>query len=861
MPVNPINITEEITDSFLTYSMSFILQRALPDARDGLKPSQRRILVAMDDLRLAPGGGYRKCAKISGDTSGNYHPHGEAIVYPTLVHLAQPFRMRYPLVTGQGNFGSIDGYPPAAMRYTEARLNHPAVDVLREFREDTVDFQANYDETRTEPTVLPARFPNLLCNGSMGIAVGMACKIPPHNLREIAAGLRHLIDHPDATVADLMQHVRGPDFPTGGVVHGVAGIQQGYLTGRGIVHVRARAEIEEAKNGREEIVVTEIPYLVNKSTLLENIGDLVRNKALEGISHIRDESGRSGLRIVFEVKKDAMGEVVLQQLWKHTMLQTSYGINMVAIVNNQPVQLNLKRMMQTYIDHRLQVIVRKARHDIEKANTRAHIVEGLRIALSNIDEVIAIIRASSNSEEAGQALRDRFTLTDRQSRAILEMPLHRLTSLEQGKLAAEYLQLLRSIRALQNILMHRHVQLDILRRDLEDLEARFGDDRRTDIVHDQADIEIEDLVADEDVVVTVSAGGYAKRTPLTQFRAQGRGGRGVTGMATKDDDHMEHLFIASAHATLLFLTSRGICHWLKVFRLPEADRVARGRPLINYIELQDDPVRTIVPVRDFDEGYLVTATRNGIVKKTALSAYKNVRRDGIIALKCAEDDRLIGAAVTDGSTDLMLLTHNGKAMRFPEADIRSMGRVSVGVKGISLREGDEVVEMLVINGDDENVHVLTVSENGYGKRTATRDYPTKHRGGMGVIDIRANDRNGPVVASKVVRPSDQVMIITREGVMIRTQADGVSEYGRNTAGVRLIALDTGDQVIGLAPVIDREEGAEEGAEGDADAPDEAPQAVTGADGGATDSDEVDAESGVDDDCTDAEDDADDGGQP
>ena len=409
--------------------------------------------------------------------------------------------------------------------------------------------------------------------------------------------------------------------------------------------------------------------------------------------------------------------------------------------------------------------------------------------------------------------------------------------------------------------MHRNVQLDILRHDLADLEARFGDDRRTDIVHDQADIEIEDLVADEDVVVTVSAGGYAKRTPLTQFRAQGRGGRGVTGMATKDDDHMEHLFIASAHATLLFLTSRGICHWLKVFRLPEADRVARGRPLINYIELQDDPVRTIVPVRDFDEGYLVTATRNGIVKKTALSAYKNVRRDGIIALKCAEDDRLIGAAVTDGNTDLMLLTHDGKAMRFPEADIRSMGRVSVGVKGISLREGDEVVEMLVIKGDDENVHVLTVSENGYGKRTATRDYPTKHRGGMGVIDIRANDRNGPVVASKVVRPSDQVMIITREGVLIRTQADGVSEYGRNTAGVRLIALDTGDQVIGLAPVIDREEGAEEGAEGDADAQDEAPQAVTGADGGATDSDEDDAESGVDDDSTDAEYDADEGGQP
>jgi DNA gyrase subunit A len=820
MTIVPINITEEIRGSFLTYSMSFILQRALPDARDGLKPSQRRILVAMDDLNLGPTGGYRKCAKIAGDTSGNYHPHGEAIVYPTLVHLAQPFRMRYPLVTGQGNFGSIDGYPPAAMRYTEARLNHPAVDVLRDFKANTVDFKQNYDETRAEPSVLPGRFPNLLCNGSIGIAVGMASKIPPHNLREIAAGLRHLMDHPEATVADLMQHVRGPDFPTGGIVHGVGGILQGYLTGRGIVQVRARAEVTETKKGREEIIITEIPYLVNKSVMLEKIGDLVRDKVVEGIANVRDESGRNGLRIVFEVRKDAMGEVVLSQLYKHSMLQTSFGINMVAIVNDRPVQLNLKRMMQAYIDHRLHVVVRKARHDIDRAHDRAHVVEGLRIALASIDEVIAIIRASSNTEEAGRALRDRFSLTERQSRAILDMPLHRLTSLEQGKLAAEYLELLRSIRTLQNILMHRHVQLDILRHDLEDMEARFGDDRRTAIVHDQADIEMEDLVADEDVVVTVTAAGYAKRTPLSQFRAQGRGGRGVTGMTTKEDDHLEHLFIASARATLLFLTSSGICHWLKVYRLPLADRSAKGRPLVNYIDAHSDPIRTVVPVRNFDEGYLVTATSKGIVKKTALSAYKNIRRDGIIALKCAEDDRLIGAAITDGRTDLMLLTRGGKAMRFPETEIRSMGRVSAGVKGISLRENDEVVEMLVIEGEDtEEVHVLTVCENGYGKRTATHDYPTKHRGGMGVIDIRAHDRNGPVVASKVVRTSDQVIIITREGVMIRTHVEGVSEYGRNTSGVRLIALDEGDQVIGIAPVIDRDEGnADEGNadEGNAD---------------------------------------------
>lgn len=807
--IKPRLIEQELSESFLQYSMSFILARALPDARDGLKPSQRRILVAMNDLSLAPNRGYRKCAKISGDTSGNYHPHGEAIVYPTLVHMAQNFRMRYPLVQGQGNFGSIDGYPPAAMRYTEARLTWPSSEMLRDVGSDTVDFIPNYDETRQEPEVLPAKFPNLLCNGSMGIAVGMATKLPPHNLGEIAAGLRALMANPSVSIDELMQHVRGPDFPTGGIAQGLQGIRSAYHTGRGIVRLRARTAIEEIRGGRERIVITEIPFLVQKRALMERIAERVREKKIEGITNIQDESGRGGFRVIIEVRSDTQADVVLNQLFKLTDLQTTYGISMLAIVNGQPVQCDLKQLMQTYIDHRLHMTVRKVRHDLVQASGRAHILEGLRIALDNIDEVITIIRGSSSPNEANEQLQSRFDLSSRQSQNILAMPLQRLTGLEQDRLAKEYRNLQGTIRRLQNILSHRELQLRIIRRDLDDMEERFGDERRTEIVHAVTDLDVEDLVPEEDVVVTVTASGYVKRSSLAQFKAQGRGGRGVLGMKTKDDDYVEHLFIASTHAYLLFLTFGGMCHWLKVYRIPEADRTGRGRPLVNFIDTQGDEVRAVVPVSNFDEGFLVTATRNGIVKKTALSAYRNVRRDGIIALRCADGDQLIGAASTSGTEDIMLLTRQGKAMRFPDEEVRAMGRVSAGVKGISLRPGDEVAQMLVIRDG----YVLTVCENGYGKRTHVREYPTKHRGGMGVIDIRTSDRNGDIVASKIVAETDEVMMITREGQMIRTRVDGISEIGRNTAGVRVISISDGDQVIDITPVIDA--AAEDDAEDDA----------------------------------------------
>lgn len=812
--INTRSITTELHDSFLQYAMSVISSRALPDARDGLKPSQRRILVAMDDLNLNPGSGYRKCAKISGDTSGNYHPHGEAIVYPTLVHLAQDFRMRYPLVQGQGNFGSIDGYPPAAMRYTEARLAWPAREILNDVANDTVDFIPNYDETRTEPSVLPAKFPNLLCNGSMGIAVGMATKIPPHNFREIAAGLRALIADPEISITQLMEHVRGPDFPTGGIVQGLQGIQQAYRTGRGLVRMRARTHIESRKGDRERIIVTEIPFLVQKSKLLESIADVVKDKKIDGITNLQDESGRGGLRIVIDVRADMQADVVLNQLFNQTQLQMTFGILMLALVNGQPVLLNLKQLMQTYLDHRLEVIVRRTRHALEAAATRAHLLEGLRIALDNIDEVITIIRASSSPEEARTALEERFELSERQSGGILAMRLQRLTGLERDKLTAEYRDLQGTIYDYQGILAHRDRQLEIILDELAEMEARFGDDRRSEIVHALSDLDVEDLIPRTDVVVTVTATGYVKRTSPAAYRAQHRGGRGVLGMRTKDDDYVEHIFVASTHDTLLFLTASGMCHWLKVYRIPEGDRTGRGRPLVNLLNVKDEEICAVVPVADFSQGFLLTATRNGIVKKTALSAYKNVRRDGIIALKCGEDDHLIGATITSGNQDIMLITRQGKAARFHESEARALGRVSGGVKGIRLRQGDEVSQLVVPEEDAGDSTLLTVCEHGYGKRTLMHDYPTKHRGGMGVIDIQTSERNGDVVACIVVKETDQVMIVTRGGQMIRTPVAGVSTIGRNTGGVRMFSMADGDNVIGMTIVMESDADAESDVESD-----------------------------------------------
>ena len=802
-----VKIEEELKTSFLDYSMSFIRSRALPDVRDGLKPSQRRILVAMNDLSLFPNRGYRKCAKIAGDTSGNYHPHGEDIVYPTLVHMAQSFRLRYPLVQGQGNFGSIDGYPPAAMRYTEARLSWPAMELLADLDKNTVEFASNYDETQQEPLVLPSRFPNLICNGSMGIAVGMATKIPPHNLREVASGLKALIDHPDISIAELLDHVKAPDFPTGGIIYGMSGVQQAYATGRGLVYIRARADIETLKNGRENIVVTEIPFLVNKASLLEKIADLVRDKTIDGLANIRDESGRKGLRIVFECKREAQAEVVLNQLYNHSMLQTTYGVMMLAIVNGRPETLNLKQMLQHYIDHRHEMIVRRTQYDLERAEARAHILEGLRIALDHIDLVIETIRHSSNPADAQERLAvihpantdAPIELSELQVQAILSMPLQRLTGLERDKIEDEYKELMTTIEDQRGILASRERQMQIIKDEIDEITERFGDERRTEIVYAAEEFDIEDLIAEEDMVVTISRSGYIKRLPPRAYRVQNRGGRGVTGMKTKEEDFVEHLFVASTHSYIMFLTAKGKCYWLKVFRIPEGDRTAQGRSIANLLPLgQDDQICAIVPVREFsDDRYLFTATRNGIVKKTRLSAYQNIRRDGIIALKIQDDDDLIGAAITDGQQDIALLTRNGQAMRFGESEVRSMGRVSTGVKGIRLRQGDEVVDMVVVR---ESSTLLTICENGYGKRTSQTEYPSKRRAGQGVIDIKTSSRNGSVVACRGIESEEEVMVVTQNGIMIRIPLQGISTIGRNTQGVRLINLDEGDRVIDMAPL-------------------------------------------------------------
>ena len=796
----PVKIEEELKTSFLDYAMSAITARALPDVRDGLKPSQRRILVAMNDLNLAPGRGFRKCAKISGDTSGNYHPHGDEGVYATLVHLAQDFRLRYPLVDGQGNFGSIDGYPPAAMRYTEARMTAASVEMLAELDRDTVDMVDNYDETRTEPSVLPSRFPNLLCNGSVGISVAYATKIPPHNVTEVCDALTALVDDPEMTIDALMEHIKAPDFPTGGVIYGMAGVRRAYRTGQGIVHLRARTHVEELRDGRERIIVTEIPFLVDKSTLLEKMADLVRNKVVDEISNLRDESGRDGLRIVIELKRGAQSEVVLNQLFSHSMLQQSFGVNAIAIVEGRPVTLNLKRLCEHYLSHRHEVVLRRTRFDLSRAEARAHLLAGLRVALDNIDAVIRLIRDSADPSQARARLMDGYELSEIQANAILAMPLQRLTGLERDKVEAEYQELQEAIGHFRAVLQSREMQMDILKEELSEIRERFGDARRTEIVYSAEEFDVEDLIPREDMVVTISRQGYIKRMSPSAYRTQQRGGRGVTGMRTKDEDFVERLFIASTHSYILFLTARGQCHWLKVYRIPEGERTARGRPLVNLFQLAEgDEVRAVVPVEAFtDERFLFTATRQGVVKKTVLSAYGNVRRDGIIALKIQDDDDLIGAGLVEAGEDVLLVTREGMAVRFSEEDVRPMGRVSTGVKGIDLRGVDQVVEMVVI-GDRGTL--LTVSENGYGKRTECSEYPRIRRGGKGVIDIKTHDRNGQVVSCKQVLDEDEVMVITQQGIMIRVPVEEISCISRNTQGVRVISVEEDDRVIDMTRVV------------------------------------------------------------
>ncbi len=796
----PVKIEEELKTSFLDYAMSAITARALPDVRDGLKPSQRRILVAMNDLSLAPGRGFRKCAKISGDTSGNYHPHGDEGVYATLVHLAQDFRLRYPLVDGQGNFGSIDGYPPAAMRYTEARMTTATVEMLAELERDTVDMVDNYDETRTEPSVLPSRFPNLLCNGSVGISVAYATKIPPHNVTEVCDALTALIDDPEMTIDSVMEHVKAPDFPTGGVIHGMAGVRRAYRTGQGIVQLRARTHVEEQRDGRDRIIVTEIPFLVDKSTLLQKMAELVRNKVVEDISNLRDESGRDGLRIVIELKRGAQSEVVLNQLFSHSMLQQNFGINAIAIVEGRPETLNLKRLCEHYLSHRHQVVLRRTRFDLSRAEARAHLLAGLRVALDNIDAVIQLIRGSADPGEARSRLMGGFELSEIQANAILAMPLQRLTGLEREKVEAEYQELQEAITHLRAVLDSREMQMDILKQELSEIRERFGDERRTEIVYAAEEFDVEDLIPREDMVVTISREGYIKRMSPSAYRTQHRGGRGVTGMRTKEEDFVERLFTASTHSYILFLTARGQCHWLKVYRIPEGERTARGRPLVNLLQLAEgDEVRAVVAVDAFtDDRFLFTATRQGVVKKTVLSAYGNVRRDGIIALKIQDDDDLIGSGLVETGQDVLLATRQGMAVRFSEEDVRPMGRVSTGVKGIDLRDADEVVEMVVL---DNRGSLLTVSENGYGKRTESSEYPRIRRGGKGVIDIKTTERNGRVVSCKQVLDDDEVMVITQQGIMIRLPAEGISCIGRNTQGVRVINVEDGDRVIDMTRIV------------------------------------------------------------
>ena len=807
----PMDIGDELKKSMLDYSMSTLVNRALPDVRDGLKPSQRRILIAMNDLGLGPTRQHRKCANIAGHTSGNYHPHGEEIVYPTLVNLAQDFKLRYPLVDGQGNFGSIDGYPPAAMRYTEARMAGPGSEMLQDLDKDTVDFNPNYDERLEEPAVLPSRFPNMLCNGAVGIAVTMATAIPPHNLREVVAGLVALIDNPDLEVMDLMEYIKGPDFPTGGVIYGMSGVLDAYRTGRGLIRVRATATAESLKNGRENIVITEIPYMVAKATLLEKMADLVREKRVEGISNIRDESDRKGMRVVVELKQDAYSEVVLNQLYKHTQLESTFGANIIALVDRQPRQLNLKQLLQYYIDHRHDVVERRTTYELQVAEDRAHILEGLRIALDAIEEVIKIVRGAADPDAARSILMERLSLSERQAQAVLTMTIQRLTGLEHRKIEEEYEALVNEIARLKSILNSRPERMGLVRSELLEVEAKYGDERRTDVVFSASEFNIEDLIADEDMVITISHQGYIKRIPVDAYRQQRRGGRGVTGMRTKEEDFVEHLFIASTHSYILFLTDRGHCHWLKVHEIPEGGRVSRGRPVVNVIEIDaGHKVAAIVPVRSFDDGhYLMKVTRSGQVKKTVLPEYSRPRRGGIIAMHILDDDRLIGAEVTNGSQEIVLATRNGQAIRFHEQDVRDMGRGTRGVRGIALEGDDEVVCMVVVQ--DAGSTLVTVSAKGFGKRTGVSDYRLTRRGGKGVINIRNTERNGKVVAVKGVVGEDELMIVTLNGVLIRQPIREISSIGRNTQGVRLINLDEDDEVIDVARVISQNNG--EGSEG------------------------------------------------
>ena len=793
-------LEDEMRESFIDYSMSVIVQRALPDVRDGLKPVHRRILYAMSEAGLSPGRAYKKSATVVGDVLGKYHPHGDSAVYDSMVRMVQSFSLRYPLVDGQGNFGSVDGDSAAAYRYTEARLMPIATELLADIDKETVRYADNFDGSRQEPTVLPARVPNLLINGSSGIAVGMATNIPPHNLREIVAATTALIDNPDLPQEELETIVQGPDFPTGGFVCGREGIRDAYRTGRGRVVMRARAGIEQVDANSERIVVTEIPFTVNKSRLIEQIAQLVRDKKLTDIRDMRDESDREGMRIVIELKRDAVPEIVLNRLYKHTQMQSTFGTILLALVDGEPKVMSLREMLEHFIRHRLVVIVRRSEYDLARALEREHILEGLKIAVDNIDEVIRIIRGSSDTETASQQLQDSFELSERQAKAILDMRLARLTGLEIDKLEEELAEVRTLIAELRRILGSEEVRMGILKDELAEVAQKYGDPRRTEITHAVGAFNVEDLIVEEDMVVTVSRQGYVKRLPVDTYRAQRRGGRGLRGMETKEEDWVEHLFVASTHDYLMIFTRQGQCYWIKVWEIPVGSRISRGKPIVNLLNLQgDEQVAAVVPVRDFaDDRFLIFGTRQGVVKKTALSAYGNIRSVGLNAINVAEGDELIDVRITSGDDEILIASRKGMAIRFREEDVRAMGRATGGVRGLRLRKGDEVVGMVVA---PEASTILVVSENGLGKRTPLGEYRLQKRGGSGVINLKVSEKTGEVVTVRAVSDDEQLMMITRNGVVNRQRVSEIRVIGRATQGVKLMNLDKGDAVVDVARVI------------------------------------------------------------
>lgn len=799
----PVDIEEEMKSSFLDYSMSVIISRALPDVRDGLKPVHRRILVTLRDLNLYHNRPFRKCAKIAGDVSGNYHPHGEAIVYPSLVRMAQDFSLRYPLIDGQGNFGSVDGDPPAAMRYTEARMTRIGGEMLQDIDKETVDYIPNYDGSRTEPTVLPSAIPNLLINGSSGIAVGMATNIPPHNLGEVVDGLIRLIKNPQTSIDELIQVIRAPDFPTGGYIYGIEGVKEAYLTGRGIIQIRARVMVEELKKGEKlSLIINEIPYQINKTNLLEKIAQLVKDKVLDDVADLRDESDREGMRIVLELKRGVNPDITLKKLYTHTQLQITFGIIMLAIANNQPKVFNLKELLQAFVEHRKEVLTRRTLFDLKKAEERLHILEGLKIALDHLDEVITLIRRSKAPEEAKKRLMSRYKLSAIQAQAILDIRLQRLTAMERSKILEERREVLRSIARFEELLANEQLIMNLIEEDLLRIKKEYGDKRRATIIEQTVEIDPEDMIPEEDMVITCTHSGYIKRTPVNLYHRQLRGGKGRMGIKPKEKDFVEHFFIASTHSYILVFTQRGRLFWLKVHRLPELGTAGKGKPIVNLLNIPEgEKIAALLAVKEFKkEAYILMATKKGMVKKTSLASFSNPRSPGIRALSIAEDDELLAAKVTEGKQDIFLGTSQGKAIRFRAAEVRPRGRGAGGVKCVTLRKDDWVVGMEIVG--DKGESIFTITANGYGKRSQLEAYRRQKRGGKGLINVKSTDKRGSVIGVKWVDQKDEIMVITAKGKIIRVKVSGIRVMGRNTQGVRIIHLGEGDSVVGTAKIIE-----------------------------------------------------------